>query len=283
MDELNHLGWVVQRSYEIGPWIFGIRTNSEAVGDWLDATLDEFEVGDPTEAVYSILVAEDGKRIGKRFHVLYDESRVHVRSFSLAHIGRRLLAELEGFAAADRTDALYAKMALMRYGERVGLVPSLLVPYLLMLGSRAERRGLHMPDHTFVGIDLETGLVRSDVRPILPIDIDAAARALAAVDPDGPPDEPEPLGPPVAPDVLYSIGLEDDPVIHLGPAHAAYLAAHHAVNLIALRSAGLDALGRLAERTRCLEIRSSNTRETLELLCQTLADPDAPVQLPDER
>src|SRR3954452_6512249 len=104
MDELDHLGWVVQRSYEIGPWIFGVRTNSEAVGDWLDEWLDEWETGDVAEPVYSIFVPEGGK-VGRPYHVLYEESRQHVRSFSLADIGRRLLAELDGYLAAERDDA----------------------------------------------------------------------------------------------------------------------------------------------------------------------------------
>ena len=32
MDSLNHLGWVVYKSYEIGGYVFGIRTNSELAG-----------------------------------------------------------------------------------------------------------------------------------------------------------------------------------------------------------------------------------------------------------
>ena len=168
MDELDHLGWVVWRSYEIGRMQFGIRTNSEACGEWLDETFSEYRVDEETAPYLSLLVAGDENgQVGKRFHVLYEESRALVRTHDLRLVGEMLLAQFDHVQASERTDKVYIDGGLVRLGDVVGLVPPILPPYLGTLGHRVvERSGLELPVSGFVAVDLESGRVVSPRRAL---------------------------------------------------------------------------------------------------------------------
>src|SRR6266511_1979539 len=110
---LDHLGWVVHRSYDIGGLIFGIRTNSEAVGRWLDDCLGNYRTRKKADPYYSIHVGEQLRPSMRGYHILYRETLKLARTFDLAGLGRTLLAELESYEFADRDDALYLDAAVV--------------------------------------------------------------------------------------------------------------------------------------------------------------------------
>src|SRR5689334_9468109 len=101
MDELDHLGWVAYRSYEIGGVELGVRTNSGSVARWLDDVLASYRVEADTDPFYSILVADEGRGVGRRFNLLYRESTSIARGFDLGPLARTLLGELESVAFAE--------------------------------------------------------------------------------------------------------------------------------------------------------------------------------------
>src|SRR3972149_5964070 len=130
MDALDHLGWVVHRSYEIGRMQFGVRTNSEACGEWLGETVSQYPGG----------------------------ARAHPPPPRRA--GERRLAQFEHLQASERSDRIYVDAGVVRLGDVVGLVPPILPPYLGTLGHRVlERTGLELPVSAFVAIDAEPGRV----------------------------------------------------------------------------------------------------------------------------
>src|SRR5947209_15296913 len=96
MDELNHLGWVVYKTYSFSGHLLGIRTNSEATGEWLDETFAAFEVTDEeADPYYSLYMADEEDGIGQRFHVLYKEAVTLFKTLDASALARRLVAELD--------------------------------------------------------------------------------------------------------------------------------------------------------------------------------------------
>src|SRR5689334_7781483 len=108
MDNLNHLGWVVYKSYVVGGYLFGIRTNSETCGEWLDTALSSYEIDDEeAEPYYSLWVPEERSAVGKQYHVLYRESDDLLRTLDPAKLAERLLQEVESFTLRTRDDRLF--------------------------------------------------------------------------------------------------------------------------------------------------------------------------------
>src|SRR5438128_3143508 len=113
MDELGHLGWVAHRSYDVGGMFFGIRTNSGECAAWLDEVLANYAVTDEeAHPNYSILIGESA-RVGKRYHLLYRDSNVIMRTFDLKTLARALIAEIESLNFVNRDDAAYVQQALV--------------------------------------------------------------------------------------------------------------------------------------------------------------------------
>ena len=82
---------------------FGVRTNSEACGEWLDETFSEYRVDDETAPYLSLLVADGTTaQVGKRFHILYEESRALVWTRDLRLAGEMLFAQFEHLQASER-------------------------------------------------------------------------------------------------------------------------------------------------------------------------------------
>jgi hypothetical protein len=270
MDALDHLGWVVRRSYEIGRLQFGVRTNSEACGEWLDETFSEYRVDDKTAPYLSLLVADgDDGRVGKRFHILYEESRALVRTHDLRLAGEMLLAQFEQLQSRDRADRIYVDGGVVRLGDVVGLVPPILPPYLGTLGHRVlERTRLELPLTSFVAIDAESGRVVPPQRT-LHVPADALDR-LAEIHPGNGRERRGAVEEPIDVDVVCFIGLADEPVRTYSPGRAAHLLATRTLNLDRIGGAGLMGVGRLVEKARCYEIQSSRPKTTLEALVQAL-------------
>ena len=126
------------RSYEIGGRFFGVRTNSEPVGVWLDEVLAEYEVTDAeADPYYSIYVAEE-RGIGKSFHVLYREAIGLVRTFDLETLGQALLSELASYTLPEREEAIHIEAAVVAKDGATALVRSAVQRGRLRLARASE-------------------------------------------------------------------------------------------------------------------------------------------------
>jgi hypothetical protein len=270
MDELDHLGWVVWRSYEVGRMQFGVRTNSRACGEWLDETFSEYRVDEETAPYLSLLVADDDDgQVGKRFHVLYEESRALVRTRDLRLVGEMLLDQFENLQARERADRVYVEGGLVRLGDVVGLVPPILPPYLGTLGHRViERAGLELPVSSFVTVDGESGRAVSQQRAV-DVPADALDR-LAGLHSANGGERRVTVTEPIDVDVVCFIGLAEEPVRTYSRGRAAHVLATRTLNIGALGGAGLEGVVRLVEKARCYEIQSSLPKTTLAGLLQAL-------------
>jgi hypothetical protein len=269
MDQLDHLGWVVHRSYEVEGVQFGVRTNSEAAGAWLDATFGRYRVRDDTSPFLSILVAEDSDDQVKRFHILYEESRALVKSLDLGHVAAGLVAQFEHVAAPSRSDAVYLDAALVRKDGVVALVPPILPPFLATLGHRVlERSDLELPLANYVALDIDTGRV-IPFEPSLDVPGDAIAQ-LQALGGSSNGKGPQPVAAPLEVDTICFLGLSEDPVTAIAPGQAAQILATRVLNLEELGGQALPAIGRLVDGARNYEIRSTSSKDTLATLLEAL-------------
>lgn len=263
---------MVQFSFEIGDMQFGVRTNSMAAADWLDATLGKYTIDDETAPYYSLFVAtEDGDDAGhtKRYHILYEESRALIKSLDLRQVGEALLAEFEHVGARTRDDAVWVDATLCRYGDTTALLPPILPPYLATLGHRAiERSGLSLPLANFVALDPGTGRVVAMPRMV---DVpDDALDKLAALAPPGrgnPQLDPYDA---VDVDIALFLGPHEESVVDYSPGQAAHVLATRILNLERVGGAGLEALAKLLERARAYEIRASKPKDALASTTQAL-------------
>ena len=99
------------------------------------------EIDEPTSPYYSIRVAEENDDgVGKRFHVVYEESRALVKTLHLREAYDCLIAQFEHVAARGRSDAIYVDAGLVTLDGVVALVPPILPPYLRTLGHRLLER-----------------------------------------------------------------------------------------------------------------------------------------------
>jgi hypothetical protein len=272
MDQLNHLGWVVHRAYEVGGVQFGVRTNSQGFGDWLDDVFSEWRISEEDVApYYSVLVADgDDGQVGKRYHILYEESRALLKTLDLRQVGEGLVAQFEQVATTDRDDAVYLNSGLVTYGDVVALVPPILSPYLSTTGHRAlDRAGLRLPIANFVAVGQGSGRVvpvtpRINVGP-------SALEALDAISPAGPRVSHVETNGPVAVDVVCFLGLQDEPVLPSSPGNSLYLLSTRILNLEQVGGEGLRSVARLVDLARGVEIRSTGVKETLASLLQALS------------
>ncbi len=270
MDSLDHLGWVVEQSYEIADTQFGVRTNSEECAAWLDETFGELQIDEPTAPYYSIRVAEENDDgVGKRFHVVYEESRALVKTLHLREAYDCLIAQFEHVAARGRSDAIYVDAGLVTLDGVVALVPPILPPYLRTLGHRLlERSRLTLPISNYVALEPETGLV-VDTRPA----VNPSADAFAALDRIAPPfgESPAAPGDPLRADIVCFLGLPEESVLPYSPGQAAHVLAARILNLPEVGGEALETIAELVTNARCLEIRSTTPKETLGVLTGLLA------------
>jgi hypothetical protein len=157
MDELNHLGWVVYKSYEFAGHLIGIRTNSDTTGEWLDETFKAYEVTDEeAEPYYSLYMADEDEAFGSRYNILYREGDEIFKSFDPAGVARRLVAELNGLALKRRDDAVFLDSAIVGFNGLNALVPAPIIPYFRMNGRKVEKE-LALPDAPYVAVDKDSG------------------------------------------------------------------------------------------------------------------------------
>lgn len=83
----------------------GVRTNAPRVGETLRRILAPLLVADLTAPHnYSLRVAEDSGRLGRRFHELYSSHSLVHRSEALPEVARALAAHLQARWSAERGD-----------------------------------------------------------------------------------------------------------------------------------------------------------------------------------
>jgi hypothetical protein len=268
MAKLDRLGWAVRRSYEVAGIAFGVRTNSESFASWLDDALGAYRIAEEMPAYYSVLIADPGKA-GKRFHLVYAETRVLVRSRSLETIARALFSQFEFLLLPERDDAIYAEMTVLASNGRRALVPPLLLPLLESFSRRElDRSKLVLPATTTVAIDPGTG----DIVP-MPSVLDVPSGAVAEL---GRLDtqEAEPrvvVERPFAADAVVTFGDTMEVLKPVSKAETLYRAASHSLNLGRIGGEiGLDGLRKTVERAPCYELGAGAWTHAIDGLVSVL-------------
>jgi hypothetical protein len=271
MDKLDHLGWVVSSSYAIGDTRFAVRSTSHAFGGWLTETLGAYEVDDVEEYLYSVVVPESTDGKAKEFFILYKGSSAIVRTLDPASLGRGLLTELEGYRLRDLDDAVYVVASVAQLRNRPVLIPASLGPGLAKLGRRSGRLGVVPPGQFSVGIDLST----SHMTPI-PHTLNLRGDPIATLT------DAFPSG---GRDGLRFVSEQEDVGAILIPAQANETTAHPArrgyalasltswtLNLERTGGRGLEALGRLVERTPSYGSTWTDAAEAITQLSEALEE-----------
>ena len=261
MDELNHLGWVVQRSFEVGHYRFSVRSNSAAVGEWLDVLApyeSDEEVG---EAYYSIWLGETAGTT-RGLHIFYREAQVCLRTFDLTAIARLFFSELETLMLEDEDSALHLKVGVLGRNGVTALVPSTLIHFLRDSGPGAERE-FELPLSSYVSVDPDHPKLLPDRRHLqLP---DDAALRLARLDPE----HAGSYQPVSTNGVGIACAFEDMggiPIMPVTRARLTYALLQAAINLRVVRGDGVRALADLLAGMDCVGLRPDPPREMMRTL-----------------
>jgi hypothetical protein len=256
---------VAHQSYELEGLLFGIRTDSTVFARWLAETLPAKLVTDEeANPNYSVVIGSSSGKVGKRFHVLYRDSTVLIRTFDAAELVRTLLADLDSLTFWRRDDAVYVQAALLSTGGIHALFPAELAGDFEGIKRRMVAKKLELPGLRCVAVDLQTG---EALAPPHSLEVDDALIAELA---DEIGSEPTPW-PRVAVDgatkidLVCTMGLpRRGPYQPVSRAFALYVLASMAPNLAEVGQAGLEALRRLVERAVCWEIAPDQPRVLAE-------------------
>jgi hypothetical protein len=269
MDELNHLGWVVYKSYEIAGYGIGIRTNSEACAEWLDDVLGAYEIDDDEEEpYYSLWVPERRAGPAKQYYILYRESSDLVRTLDPAKMAQRLFSELEAFALRSRRDAVFLEQCVIEKDGVRALVPSAIVPYIRLAGRRVERE-LTLPLDPIVGVTLDGRLFavpgQLDVPEDASADLAERLGVRSSVDTVAP-------GVPEEIDLMCTFHYDpkSPPSIPITRALAVYALAQTARNLRPMHDVALPLLGDLVRQRPCHLLQEATPEGAFELLKEAL-------------
>jgi hypothetical protein len=260
----------VTQAYEVGLAKFRIRTNSVEFAKWLGDVLSEYkiDVEDERRPEFSVYFAETGKP-GKRFHLVYEGTRVLVRALRVDTIAHALLSQLEIPLLLKRDDVIYGQMSALRADGVTAVVPPILLPLLETFSKRElERAGLVLPVTTTIAIDPATG----DLVPVPHVLVtDAAFARLAALESHG--EEPRAtVDQSLSVDVLFSFGDTIEPVRPVSKAEALYRAASHSLNLRAVGGeVGLNGLSKLVDRADCWALSIAKWTSTPKRIAAVLA------------
>jgi hypothetical protein len=277
MDELNHLGWVVYKSYDIDGYLIGIRTNSEVCAEWLESVLGRYEVSDEeAEPYFSLWVPEQKSQTRKQYYVLYREADDILRVLDPAKLAQRLLSELETFTLRNREDALFLASAVVSRDGVSALVPTVIVPYIRLAGRRVERE-LVLPVHAAVGVTPDGRLFSVPQQLNVPADACEDLAYLLGVEGeadmalDDVPDQVDLV-------CAFHYDPKQPPLRPLTRAMAVEAVAETAFNLRATSEIALDALAGVVEGARCLLLQDASAKSTFELVKGVL-EGDAELEL----
>jgi hypothetical protein len=260
---------VVTHTFNIGGVPFGIRTTSEAVGDWLAETFAEFRSEEDVEPHWGIVVGDGGQGSGKKeFHVLYRSTMALTKTFDIRSLGLTLLSEVESVTFPDRDDAIFLDCAVVTSNGVRGLMPAMLIPYFRSLGRRIDRSAVTFPAEHAVAIHPVSGEVIPVQRSVeIPTGaLDALARAVPTAEGDR-----RVVDRAMRMDVVCSIGVAEEDVRPMSKGATLHRMVSHVLNFPKVKDGGLEGLIRLVERAQCYELRSGRPAEMLESLSISLS------------
>jgi hypothetical protein len=250
-----------------------VRTNAEAVAQWLDETFGAYLVDDQTAPYYSIILggSENGE-VGTSFHILYEESRVLVRTLDLYAVADVLIGQFEHVAASERDDAVFLDSAAVRLGDVVAIVPPIIPPYLANLSRRViDRTGLKLPGTTYVSLELGSGrLIPTSPTLDLP---GGAADGLAQLAPHKRREELARVDDPQWADLIVFLGLAEEQILPASPGWAAQTLATRILNIDQVGGRGLETVAAAVREAPTYEMRSAKVQETLDTLVELLSAP----------
>ena len=254
MDKLDRLGWVVHRTYEIGPARFGLRTTSRTFGEWLDRALGRYRVDGEEFPHYSVVVPEgNGDGSARKAKIFYRMTAPIVRTFDIHTLGRAFLTEMACHQAARVPDAIYLESVLLAGHGRTVLVPAPLMAHLAKQGRRAADLGISFPIARYTMVDTATGRV---IPPPRTLDVPSGLMDLLPPASTNGHREPERIvvEDPISVDAVCVLGPIPVPVTTVSRAYALNRIGVTAGNIQQLGGAGLQALGRMIEsaETYCL-------------------------------
>lgn len=248
MDKLDHLGWVVQHSFQIGESTFAIRTTSHDFGAWLERSLAEYRVEEETDPLFSVVVSggeDNGSSRGKKFHILYWGSMQVARSLDLSRVGRALFSELGRLQAHERDDAVYLDAAPVAVNGATALVTSDYLSRLGSLGRRLARSGLRLPAARTAIVD-GAGGTATPLPPLVNIPegaVEELAEHPRSTEEPGVPDRPVGID-----FVCFGGDHEQEEPLATSRAQAVYVLGSRALNLPKLGRSALEELSRLVQR-----------------------------------
>jgi hypothetical protein len=216
------------------------------------------------------VVVADRHRPGPRgVHLVYRGIQPVVRTMHVPTIGRALLAQLELSAYAQRSDAIYADVAMVAAGDALALVPGWLLPVLVDLGRRSDRAGLSLPAHPYTAIDIRTGRVRP-MRPSLELPRDPL-RGLRGLDGNEPSDRFL-LDRSRTVDFVISVeGTQHQlGAFRLPAARALYDVGSSAMNLERVGSPALTGLERLVREADTVQIAVPSSRHLVDVITDVM-------------
>lgn len=260
----------MQRSFAVGDYVFGVRSNLPAIGEWLEV-LATYEIPvEEADPYYSIWIGEDRGAV-RGFHILYREGQACLRTFDLAALAQLFFSELETLMLPGDDSALHIRLGVIGRSGRSLLVPYMLVPFLRDRGSRADR-DFELPLEAYISIDLETHTILPPRRRLqLP---DDAVDWLVTLDPERVGTQVAPPYRPV-PDLTFGWSEEDAAVARETPAKVTYALLQAALNLGRVGVPGVAAIARLVEQTETYALAPAAAKELTPVL-RDLLDGHAP-------
>lgn len=277
MAKLDRLDWVTSDWFEIGGSRFGVRTTSEAFGDWVDYCLSPYRVGGPLDEdddpMWAVVVDDEGRSsaVGRCFHILYRGTWDVVRTLDVHGVARAFVTEIASLVHPFRDDAVYLDAAVASTSGGSILVPYVMVPGLARAVRRVQRAGIVPPGTMVVAVDPATGrLTRPDAALDLPAD--AWAQLADRFPPNGSDQRvfvDDELG---VDSVVMWGGPEAVGVWHTSRAETLMRLTGWTRNLPVMGGRGIEGLARLAEGARCYLARWASTNDMIDVLARIGAD-----------
>jgi hypothetical protein len=256
---------VVEQTYRMGRFIFGVRTNSEPFAAWLAETFGPY-TGTPQirKCIFSVLVADEAPGVGKRFHILYKQESVVVRTLDIRELVEVLRAEFESLLFTHWDEGIYMEGTLVSRDGVTALLPTM---DLVELNDR-ERARVGIPAGGRVAIDADSGRLMP-VPPRLTIPAEALARLPGR---NGRPAPEQLERPPAGIDVVCLAGVETGDLVVRPISRAAALAKLLRLTVINAETIGpraLEGLSRLTEGAACFEL-GEDTPQLLRGLAEAI-------------
>lgn len=272
MSKLDHLGWVVSRSYEAEDFRFGIRTTSSVFGEWLDETLSVYRTRKKADSLFSIVVADPTKRKDraiKDFHVLYRGTTRQARDLNLGTVARILLAEVASLGYRHRGDAVYAGAVPIAANGSVALVPAGIAQFLAGAGRQVARAGLTLPYVSAVALDPDTGAILPSDGP-QGVPADAVAR-LGDLGLDGAPSDRMSIEKPLRPNLVVTMGGAGPEAFEpMSRGRAAHALASSVLNLEKVGRTALETLTKVVAGADCYVVAAGEPRDVLRTVAGLL-------------